>query len=104
MIEGMARDHPPPHGPRFPTNYRLEVQGPVPAALAEQLDGFTLDAGPTSTLTGAVADSAALYGLITRLEGLGLTLLSIQPCVDTSTPRVLEHTDAEDVSRQQRDA
>ena len=64
---------------RPPTTYRLQVRGRVPAGLADELDGFTIQAGPTTTLTGPVTDTAELYGLIARLECLGLTLLSVQP-------------------------
>ena len=64
---------------RPPTTYRLQVRGPVPAGLADELDGFTIQAGPATTLTGPVTDTAELYGLIARLECLGLTLLSVQP-------------------------
>ena len=56
---------------RPPTTYCLKVRGRVPAGLADALDGFTIQAGPTTT--------AELYGLIARLECLGLTLLSVQP-------------------------
>ena len=74
----MARDDVPPREQQ-PLTYRLEVRGRLPAMLAEDLEGFSVDAGPTTTLTGPVADPAALYGLIARLESLGLTLLSVHP-------------------------
>lgn len=53
--------------------------------LAEDLESFTVQPGPTTTLTGPVTDPAALYGLIARLESLGLTLLSVQATADEST-------------------
>jgi hypothetical protein len=58
--------------------YCLQVRGPVPARLADELDGFTVQAGQTATITGPVADAADLYGLIARLEALGLILVSVQ--------------------------
>ena len=73
---------------RPPTTYRLQVRGPLPASLADELDGFTVHAGPTTTLTGPVTDTADLYGLIARLECLGLTLLSVQPSTSSQPPRV----------------
>ena len=39
--------------------------------LAEELDGFSVQAGPTTMLTGPITDSADLYGLIARLESFG---------------------------------
>jgi hypothetical protein len=75
----MAHEDAPPTPRWSTTTYRLQVQGRLPAMLAKELAGFTVDAGPTTTLTGPVSDPAALYGLIARLECLGLTLLSVHP-------------------------
>jgi hypothetical protein len=75
----MAQNDPTPTQSSPSTTYRLRVQGRPPARLAEELTDFTIDAGPSTTLTGPVADPAALYGLIARLESLGLTLLSVHP-------------------------
>ena len=72
-----ATDHLPLAGPRTPAGQP-----------GRQLDGFTVHAGPTTTLTGPVTDAADLYGLIARLECLGLTLLSIQPSTSSTTSRV----------------
>jgi hypothetical protein len=44
------------------------------------------EAGGVSTLTGTLADTAELYGLISRLEGLGLTLLAVRPGVAGTPP------------------
>jgi hypothetical protein len=38
-----------------------------------------VEAAGVSTLTGTLADTAELYGLISRLEALGLTLLAVRP-------------------------
>ena len=75
---------------RPPTTYCLQVRGPLPASLADQLDGFTVHTGPTTTLTGPVTDAAHLYGLIARLESLGLTLLSVQPSTSSPTSHIAE--------------
>jgi hypothetical protein len=74
---------------RPPTTYCVQVRGPVPAGLADELDGFTVQTGPTTALTGPVTDAADLYGLIARLECLGLTLLSVQAST-SSTPEFAE--------------
>ena len=81
----MPRNDPPPIDGCAPTTYELKVRGRLPISLAQDLDGFTVDAGPTTTITGPVADSAALYGLVARIECLGLTLLSIQPIATGTT-------------------
>jgi hypothetical protein len=87
---------------RPPTTYCLQVRGPVPAGLADELDGFTIQAGPTTTLTGPVTDTAELYGLIARLECLGLTLLSVQPFT-SSTAHELTDPDISPTAKEHRD-
>ena len=63
-----------------PLTYRIEVRGRLPSQVLDELADFTVDISvQTTTLSGPFADSAALYGLITRLEALGLALVSVQP-------------------------
>ena len=63
-----------------PLTYRIEVRGRVPAQMLDELAGFTVEISPQATvLSGPVADTAALYGLIARFEALGLTLVSVHP-------------------------
>ena len=62
------------------TTYAIEVHGAVPAALGGALAGFDQRRSADRTvLTGPVVDAAALYGLLARLEALGLTLVSVRP-------------------------
>lgn len=70
------------------TQYRIRVRGMLPANWAEWFDGFVVsyEAGGDTTLTGAVADQAALYGLISRVRDLGLSLVAIER-VDVGTRR-----------------
>jgi hypothetical protein len=66
-----------------PLTYRIEVRGRLPSRVLDELAGFTVDLSPQTTrLSGPFADTAALYGLIARLEALGLTLMSVQPADD----------------------
>ena len=67
---------------RSPAGYRIRIRGHLDPlwstwfddlAIAQQADG-------TTTLTGQVADQAALFGLLARLRDLGATLLAIEPC------------------------
>jgi hypothetical protein len=97
----MDRNTTLPAGRRSATTYRLQVRGPLPALLAASLDGFTVDAGPTTTtLTGPIADAAALYGLIARLEALGLTLISVGPTdAESTAPLPIDH----DITHQRQD-
>ncbi len=65
---------------RESTRYRIRVRGMLPANWAEWFDGFAVsyEAGGDTTLTGTVADQAALYGLISRVRDLGLSLVAIE--------------------------
>ena len=68
-----------------PARYEIQVQGRLPehwpdffgqlqAAVAET------DHEPITTLTGTVADQAALHGILQALYALGLPVLAVQ-CV-----------------------
>ena len=68
-----------------PQRYRVVIDGRLPAGAAQEfaeMDITVVD--DTTTVTGDVVDTAALYGLVARLESLGVTLLSIEP--DRSPP------------------
>jgi hypothetical protein len=84
MLEGMLGDDERSRT-RSPSVYRIEVKGAVPGALVDNLDGFTVHTGPNTALTGPVRDTAELYGLIARLEMLGLVLISVQPVNRSAT-------------------
>ncbi|MCU1472528.1 hypothetical protein [Amnibacterium sp.] len=59
--------------------YRIRVAGRLDRRWSSWFDGFQVDAeedGSTS-LTGAVADQAALHGLLTRVRDLGLELICV---------------------------
>jgi hypothetical protein len=59
--------------------YRIRVAGRLAERWSSWFDGFLVSAdedGSTS-LTGAVADQAALHGLLTRVRDLGLELISV---------------------------
>ena len=57
----------------------IRVKGHIDSQWDEWLEGLTIThrAGAETVLAGRISDQAALYGLITRLRDLGLTLLSI---------------------------
>lgn len=63
--------------------YRIEVQGTIGPRWEGWFEGLTLaikdgnDGMPVTTLTGAVADQAALRGVLAKLWDLNLTLLSV---------------------------
>ena len=60
--------------------YRLVIQGELGPRYASAFDGMTLRAHNGETeVTGPIIDSSHLQGLLTRIAGLGLTLLSLVP-------------------------
>ena len=65
--------------------YVIEVSGSIPASLAGELAMFQQHTDhETTILTGQVADTAALYGLVARFEMFGIALISIRPLPDPS--------------------
>lgn len=66
-------------GPDVPSTYRIRVAGHVAPRLTDRLDALQASHEPdgTTTLTGAVADQAALHGLLRRIRDLGLPLLAV---------------------------
>ena len=70
-----------------PATYQIQVPGHLDESWSEWAGGMTItvengdDGPPTTTLTGIVADQAALQGLLRRLYSLGLPLISVN-CVE----------------------
>jgi hypothetical protein len=69
-----------------PATYQIKVPGHIGESWPGWLGGMTVavesvgDGPPVTTLTGTL-DQAALQGLLRRLYGLGLPLISVQ-CVE----------------------
>ena len=66
-----------------PATYQIKVPGHLDESWSEWAGGMTItlegeeDGPPTTTLTGLVADQAALQSLLRRLYSLGLPLISV---------------------------
>jgi hypothetical protein len=66
-----------------PGTYEIKVPGRLDESWSEWFEGMTItvdasgDGPTTTTMTGIVADEAALQGLLDRLYSLGLRLLSV---------------------------
>ncbi len=66
-----------------PTFYEFQVNGRLSAQSAPWFEGmeFTVDetTKPVKTIIkGYIVDQAALYGLISRIRDLGMTLISVK--------------------------
>ena len=70
-----------------PATYQIKVPGELGESWSDWAGGMTItvesegDGPPVTTLTGTVADQAALQGLLRRLYSLGLPLISVN-CVE----------------------
>lgn len=75
-------DDPPPHSTDRPEIYELRVGGRLGSEASAWFANMALQVdeavSPVQTIIRAeVPDEAALYGLISRIRDLGLTLLSV---------------------------
>jgi hypothetical protein len=66
---------------------RIRVKGQLAPEWSAWFDGLTVtqDAEGVTTISGRVADQSALYGLLARVQDLGLTLLSVS--AEEAAPR-----------------
>ena len=66
-----------------PAHYEITVRGVLDPHWSAWFDGLQLtsDGAGRTTISGTVADQAALHGLLTRIRDLGLTLLELR-CTD----------------------
>lgn len=67
--------------------YQIRVKTHLDLDWSAWFDQFTIthDADGCTTIAGKVADQAALYGLISKVRNLGLTLVAVQ-CVAAEHP------------------
>ncbi len=63
-----------------PTLYRIRVRGHLRPEWSEWFEGMTIADDPdgNTTLSGLVADQAALHGLLLRVHDLGLVLMAVE--------------------------
>lgn len=81
------------------STWEIRVSGRVPRRLVNEFDGLTVQARPVETvLTGTVVDQASLYGIITRLQALGLELVELRQTDPVLPPVVAEPRRASDGS------
>jgi hypothetical protein len=61
------------------TTYQVRVSGTIPADLLAELSGMSVSVEPPQTVIhGELADQSALFGLISRMHGMGLRLIEIR--------------------------
>jgi hypothetical protein len=76
---GMSDTHGGKEGHDAPARYEIRIKGHLDARWADRFDGlrFAYESDGTTTLSGPVADQAALHGLLRRVRDLGMPLLSV---------------------------
>ena len=61
------------------THYQITVRGRLSAALLGAFEGLNAaPAGADTVISGPIFDQAALYGVLERVESLGLELLEVR--------------------------
>jgi hypothetical protein len=61
------------------TRYEITIRGRLSATLLAAFDGLTATPSAADTVIGGdIADQAALYGVLERIESLGLELLAVR--------------------------
>ena len=64
-----------------PVVYEIRIAGHLPPQWSAWFEGLTVTPEPdgTTLLSGPVVDQAALYGMLSRLREMGLTLQRLPP-------------------------
>ena len=59
--------------------YEIHVRGPMPSDVVEEFEHLTVVDQPAVTvLTGVLPDQSALFGILARLQDLGLELVELR--------------------------
>jgi hypothetical protein len=63
----------------LPKGYEIHVRGQVPLDVLDELEHLTVVDEPAVTvLTGVLPDQSALFGILARLQDLGLELIELR--------------------------
>ena len=70
-------------------HYRIQVKGHLPDGWIEMMERMEIicEADGNTTISGPIRDQAELYGLITKLQNLGLTLISINQTIPAQSEK-----------------
>ena len=77
--------------------YRIVVRSELSNVYAVAFEGMEMDARDGDTvLTGTIIDQPQLYGILERINGLGLELLSVEALSDDANPSATKNREPED--------
>ncbi len=78
-------------------DYRIVVRSELSDKYAVAFEGMKMEARDGDTvLTGTIIDQPQLYGILERINGLGLELLSVEALSDDANPSTRECREPED--------
>ena len=77
----MSNERNPKTDPDQPVVYQIRIKGQLGSQWTDWFEGLTitLEEDGDTLLTGPVIDQAALHGLLKKVRGLGLPLVSVSP-------------------------
>lgn len=77
--------------------YRIVVRSELGGVYAAAFEGMEMEARDGDTiLTGRIVDQPQLYGILERINGLGLELLSVQAMPEEANPAAAGNREPED--------
>ena len=77
--------------------YRIIVRSELSNVYAVAFEGMEMEARDGDTvLTGRIIDQPQLYGILERINGLGLELLSVQALSDNANPSARVNRESEE--------
>ena len=79
------------------TTYRIVVRSELNGRYAVAFEGMEMEAkGEDTVLTGKIIDQLQLYGILERVNGLGLELLSVQALPEDAHSSARDNREPED--------
>ena len=63
-----------------PCHYEIRIEGLITEQWSDWFEGLAIQnhANQTTTISGFLADQAALFGLLTKIHALNLTIISVR--------------------------
>ena len=72
-------DNDPAGGAGAPSSFEIRIRGRITQSSQGAFEGLAVSVSPVETVVrGTVADSAALYGILDRIQALGLELVEVR--------------------------
>jgi hypothetical protein len=74
-------------GPTTPGSYEIRIRGRITKAYRAAFDDLAVTENPVETvMRGSAIDQAALYGILDRIQALGLELIEVRRIPPSKEP------------------